>query len=125
MCSADAACLCEYGQLRYNDGLVIGEPIQESIFHSDDWHYHLSKLSAESSWPAETLAAGEAVVVRLIFARAYPRLLGTGIHLVLAIYCKDLYRSLSTTGTPTDQSIIADVRLFNMYFDTKQLHWRV
>lgn len=33
---ADAARPCEHGQLGYIGGLVIGEPIQESIFHSVD-----------------------------------------------------------------------------------------
>lgn len=118
---ADAARPYEHGHFRYIGGLVIGEPIQKSIFHSVGWHSHLSKRPVKSSRSAETVATGEALELCLICVRVIFEPPGTGINLVIAVKCKDLYQYLLRARTPTDKFIIADVRLIQYYFDTKQL----
>lgn len=88
---AATACPCERGDLGYTGGLFIDEPVQESIFHSVDWHSHLFKRPAKLSGSAKTLVADKAPKTGLICVSAYCKLLGTGINFVLVVDRKALY----------------------------------
>jgi len=58
---SDASRPCDYGQLGYVAGLLIGEFGSGSVFHTLSWTSHKSKRPVKSIGADEILAAGEAI----------------------------------------------------------------
>lgn len=74
--------------------------------------------SRESIGAADVLAAGEDLYEGKVLASTISTLLNIHVHLIIVVYSKDLYTSLSRQRNEADRSIGADVNLIRYYLET-------
>ena len=116
---SDAGRPSDYGQLGYIGGMLLGPLKQGSIFHILTWRSHQKSRPTKSSGSAETLAAGNAIDDGKLIVDTLNILLAVGIHLIVAVDCKDLFTSLSMCRNPVDKSMRADVSLTRYNYETR------
>jgi len=116
---ADANRGKESGQLGFVAGLLIGDFKSGSIFHTLSWISQKSKRPVRSVGVAETFAAGIAIDEGKLLKHTYERILGMQVGLYVAVDSNDLWETISTCRTPTDNAIRSDVCLIRYEFETK------
>lgn len=75
------------------------------------WRSHLFPRSVKSSAQAETLSASEALIDVKNFSACYSKLLDKIAHLIIVVYSRDLFRSLSTIKVSLARSILVEAQL--------------
>ena len=80
---------------------------------------HKSKRPVKSIGASEILAAVEAIDERKVLKKAMSKLLGISLRLVVTLYSRDFFTSLSMQTNSIDESIRTDVNCIRYEYETR------
>lgn len=111
-----AGSCCDSAHQSFIYGILVGKFEKDAVFHPVTWKLHKSARPVRSVGAAEILEYGEAIVEGKIMEGTMSTLLGAEVQVIVALYLKDMFDSISTQRGSIHKIIRPDVAVIRCKF---------